>query len=313
MHLSRPAIRTTPAPVTLALRRFWRSDWPTALAFLLPTILVLGVFSFYPMFDVFRLSLFKWDNLAPVKEFIGLRNFQSLFSSSRFWNSMWVTAKYTTVVTLTSLALGLVLAVILNNRYLAYKSFWRSLFFLPIITPTVAAAMVWILLFNPGFGYVNVVLRFLHLTALNWLADRAWALPTLMTLGVWRRLGFNLILYLAALQSLPQELYESAEVDGANTWQRFWRLTLPLLRSTTVMLIILGVIDSFLTFDQVLVLTRGGPANATEMIGMYMYSTSFSLFKLGLGSAISVIMFLAVAIFTLLQWRFVGFGSNEEN
>jgi multiple sugar transport system permease protein len=142
MHLSRPAIRTTPPPLALALRRFWRSDWPTALAFLLPAILVLGVFSFYPMFDVFRLSVFKWDNLAPVKEFIGLRNFQSLFASSRFWNSMWVTAKYTTVVTLASLALGLVLAVILNNRYLAYKSFWRSLFFLPIITPTVAAAMV---------------------------------------------------------------------------------------------------------------------------------------------------------------------------
>ncbi|MEX1143328.1 MAG: sugar ABC transporter permease [Anaerolineales bacterium] len=257
--------------------------------------------------------MFKWDNLVPVKTFIAFGNYVELFSSSRFWNSMRVTFEYTAVVTAASIVLGLFLAVVLNNRYLIFTSFWRSLYFLPIVTPTVAAAIVWILLFNPGFGYVNVVLRFLHLPTLNWLADLTWALPTVMTLGVWRRLGFNLILYLAALQSLPAEVYESAEVDGANALQRFWYLTVPLLRGTTIMLIILGVIDSFLTFDQVLVLTRGGPGNVTEVIGMYMYSNSFSLFRLGFGAAISVVMFSTVALFTLMQWRLVGFGSNEDS
>jgi ABC-type sugar transport system permease subunit len=224
-----------------------------------------------------------------------------------------VTAEYTLVVTVLSIALGLLLAVMLNNRFLIGKSTWRTMFFLPVVTPTVAAAMVWILLFNPGFGFVNIVLRSLGLNGLNWLADMTWALPTVMSLGVWRRLGFTLILYLAALQSLSSEYFESAEIDGANAIQQFLYITIPLLRSTTIMLVILGVIDSFLVFDQVMVLTRGGPANTTEVIGMFMYSNSFSLFKLGYGAAISVIMFVVIAVFTLLQWRFVGFGSTEES
>ncbi len=292
--------------------RLRRSDIPTALLFLFPSLVILGVFSFYPIAEAVRLSFFKWDNLSPVKTFIGLENYVKLFQSERFWNSMKVTAEYTIIVTAVSLFLGLVLAVLLNNRNLLAKSFWRSMFFLPVVTPTVAAAMVWILLFNPGFGLVNVALRSIGLEGINWLADKTWALPTVMSLGIWRRVGFTLIIYLAALQSISKEYYESAEIDGANAVQRFLHITVPLLRPTTVMLLILGVIDSFLVFDQVIVLTRGGPANATEVIGMFMYSTSFSSFKLGYGAAISVVMFVVVAIFTLFQWRFVGFGSAEE-
>ncbi len=307
------ALTPTPAaPTNNWFTRLRRSDLPTALLFLLPSLLVLGVFNFYPIGVVFKLSFFKWDNLSKVKTFIGLDNYLTLLQSDRFWNSLTVTFEYTVVVTVISIALGLILAVLLNNRFLLGKSAWRSMFFLPVVTPTVAAAMVWILLFNPGFGFVNVALRALGIQGLNWLADKTWALPTVMSLGIWRRLGFTLILYLAALQGLSKDYYESAEVDGASGLQRFFYITVPLLRSTTIMLVILGVIDSFLVFDQVMVLTRGGPANATEVIGMFMYSNSFSLFKLGYGSAISVVMFLVVAFFTLMQWRFVGFGSAGE-
>lgn len=289
-----------------------RKDRLTAILFLLPSLIILGVFNFYPVGVVFFLSLFKWDNLSKSRTFIGLDNFISLAHSERFWNSLVITAEYALVVTAISMMLGLILAVLLNNHFLAGKSFWRGIFFLPVVTPTVAAAMVWVLLFNPGFGFVNIILRYAGLNGLNWLADKHWALPTVMSLGIWRRLGFTLILYLAALQSLSREYYESAEMDGATPFQQFIYITVPLLRSTTIMLVILGVIDSFLVFDQVMVLTRGGPSNATEVIGMFMYSTSFSLFKLGYGSAISVVMFLVVAVFTLLQWRLVGFGSAEE-
>lgn len=302
--------RTTGSPNWFT--RLRRSDFSTALLFLLPSLMILGVFNFYPMAEAFRLSFFKWDNLSPIKTFIGLENFTNLFQSERFWNSLTVTAEYALVVTTVSLLLGLVLAVFLNNQMLLARSFWRSMFFLPVVTPTVAAAMVWILLFNPGFGLVNVVLRSFGLEGLNWLADKTWALPTVMSLGIWRRLGFTLIIYLAALQSLSKEYYESAAIDGANAMQRFLHITVPLLRSTTIMLVILGAIDSFLVFDQVMVLTRGGPDDATEVIGMFMYLNSFSLFKLGYGAAISVVMFVVVAVFTLLQWRFVGFGSAEE-
>lgn len=289
-----------------------RKDIFTAALFLFPSFLILGIFNFYPVGDVFFLSLFKWDNLSKTKTFIGLGNFVTLAHSDRFWNSLVITAEYALVVTVTSIFIGLILAVLLNNQFLIAKSFWRGILFLPVVTPTVAAAMVWILLFNPGFGFVNIILRYFGITGLNWLADKHWALPTVMSLGIWRRIGFTLILYLAALQSLSKEYYESAEIDGATPFQRFVHITIPLLRSTTIMLVILGVIDSFLVFDQVMVLTRGGPSNATEVIGMFMYSTSFSLFKLGYGSAISVVMFLVVALFTLLQWRLVGFGSAEE-
>ena len=295
------------------INRSRRNDLPTAILFLLPSLVVLGAFNFYPVGVVFFLSLFKWDNLSKVKTFIGLDNFATLAQSDRFWNSLKVTAEYTLVVTVISIVLGLILAVLLNNGFLMGKSFWRGIFFLPVVTPTVAAAMVWILLFNPGFGFVNVILRYFGIEGLNWLADKTWALPTVMSLGIWKRIGFTLIVYLAALQSLSKEYYESAEIDGANSLQRFIYITVPLLRSTTIMLVILGVIDSFLVFDQVIVLTRGGPANATEVIGMFMYSNSFSLFKLGYGSAISVVMFLVVALFTIMQWRFVGFGSAEES
>ncbi len=292
--------------------RLWRRDLPTAVLFLLPSVVILAAFSFYPIGAAVRLSLFKWDNFAPQQTFVGLANYITLFQSARFWNSLWVTLEYTAGVTVISIALGLALAVALNERWLVLKGFWRSLYFLPIVTPTVAAAMVWMLIFNPGFGLVNIILRGLGLQGLNWLADLHWALPTVMSLGVWRRLGFNLIIYLAALQGLPADCYESAQVDGANAWQRFVKLTIPLLRSTTVMLVILGIIDSFLVFDQVMVLTRGGPGDATNVIGQFLFTTAFSQGKMGLGSAISIVMFLVIAAFTLLQWRFVGFGSSEE-
>ncbi|MGD0002823.1 MAG: sugar ABC transporter permease [Anaerolineaceae bacterium] len=293
--------------------RFRHSDIPTAIMFLLPAVVILGVFSFYPIGAAIRLSLFKWDNLAPEQTFVGWDNYLTLIQSSRFWNSMLVTMEYTVGVTLASLVAGLGLAVLLNNRLLAAKGLWRTLYFLPVVTPSVAAAMVWILIFNPGFGFVNILLRSLGFQGLNWLADPTWALPTIMTLGIWRRLGFNLMIYLAALQAIPHDYYESAQVDGANSWQRFRSITIPLLQPTTVMLIILDIIDSFLVFDQVMVITRGGPGSATEVIGMYLYTMAFTNFRMGMGAAISIVMFLAIALFTLLQWRFVGLGSSEES
>jgi multiple sugar transport system permease protein len=289
-----------------------RADVPIAALFLSPATILFAVFSFYPIAAVVWLSLHQWDNLGPERTFIGLANYGVLLGSERFWNSLRVTVLYTAVVTAVSIVAGLLLAAALNSRYLILKGVWRGLYFLPSVTPTVAAAMVWMLVFNPGFGYVNVVLRQLGIDGPNWLADPFWALPTVMLLGIWRRLGFNFIVYLAALQAIPSEYYESAEVDGAGAWRRFRHLTVPLLAPTTTMLVILGVIDSFLVFDQVFVLTHGGPANATEVIGQYLYTNAFSFLRMGYGAAIAVVMFVVVAIFTVLQWRFVGFGSSEE-
>ena len=307
-------MQTISTPLPKPQRSRWaaitNSDIPTAVLFLLPSAVILGVFAFYPIADVIRLSLYKWDNMGPVQTFVGAGNFRALLGSARFWNSLFVTLEYAVVVTAISIAGGLVLAVLLNQRWLAGRSFWRSLYYLPTITPTVAAAMVWMLLFNPSIGYVNVLLRTVGITGPNWLGDQTWALPTIMLLGIWRRVGFNLVIYLAALQALALEQYEAAEVDGAGAWQRFRYLTVPLVKPTTAMLVILGVVDSFLVFDQIMVLTRGGPAGATEVIGFFMYLNAFSFFKMGYGSAIAVVMLVVIAALTLLQWRFTGFGGE---
>ncbi|MEA4812648.1 MAG: sugar ABC transporter permease [Anaerolineaceae bacterium] len=297
---------------SIAPNKTKNKDGLTAFLFLLPAIIILGVFNFYPIGSVIRLSFFKWDNLAPDKTWIFLDNFKNLFANPRFWNSLKITFIYTISVTALSIVLGLVLAVLLNKKKFTGKNFWRGVFFLPVITPTVAAAMVWLLLFNPGFGIVNIFLRRFGIRDINWLADIHWALPTVISLGVWRRVGFTLILYLAALQAIPDDYYEAADLDGASGLHKFFSITVPLLRSTTIMLVILGIIDSFLVFDPVMVLTRGGPANATEVLGMYMYFTSFQQFKMGYGAAISVVILIIIVVLTLLQWRFVGFGSSEE-
>lgn len=295
---------------TILLRK--RSgDLPTVFLFLLPSFLLFAVFSFYPMISAIRLSFYKWDNLSVAPAFSGLANYIQLFSNDRFWTSLRVTFIYTIVVTAFSIVLGLVLAVALNHRWLFLKSLWRTLFFLPTVTPLVAAAMVWILLFNPNFGYVNTFLVYLHIPRQTWLSNVHLALPTIMTLGIWRRVGFTMIVYLAALQAIPQEYYESARVDGAGSWQTFFRITVPLISPTTLMLVTLGLIDSFLVFDQVLVMTRGGPSDATLSIGVFLYTSALSFFKLGLGATMSVVMLLIVATITILQWRFIGFGTGE--
>ncbi len=289
------------------LSGFLQRDSFQAILFLIPATIVLLTFNYYPLVSIFQLSLYKWENLSPNRTFIGLQNYFELFLNNRFWNSLQVTFTYTAIVTLVSILIGLLLAIALNDRNLIWKSFWRSLYFLPTITPSVAAAMVWMLLFNPSIGYANKLLSYFNIQGPNWLADTTWALPTVMLLGIWRRIGFNLIIYLAALQSIPGEYYESAMVDGANRQSKFWYITVPLLKPTTIMLVIFGIIDSFLVFDQIMVLTRGGPVNVTEVIGWYMYINAFKFFKMGYGSAISVVIFVIIAIMTLLQWRFVGF------
>ena len=202
--------------------------------------------------------------------------------------------------------------VILNNKNLPFRTFFRGLFFLPTVTPTIVAAMVWIILFNPTYGFVNTILRNFISSPPNWFSDPDWALLTLMLLGIWRRLGFTIIIYLAALQNIPSEYYEIAQMDGANALQAFRYVTIPQMLPTTLMLITLGLMDAFMVFDQVLVTTRGGPAGVTEVVSLFLYTDAFTLFKMGKGSAISVIIFVIIMVITIIQWRLVGFGTNED-
>src|SRR5581483_10930739 len=192
----------------------------------------------------------------------GLGNYKALLQSPAFWNSIRVTLFYMIGVTMLGIAAGLVIALVLEKGMRALP-FYRALFFMPVITSTVAAAVVWEYLFDPTSGYVNISLRALHIIPPNWLSDPFWALPAIILVGAWKRLGFNMVLYLAGLANIPNHLYEAASVDGATGWSRFRFITLPLLTPITLLLVIMSIIDSFLVFDQVFVMTNGGPLSST--------------------------------------------------
>ena len=275
---------------------------PTALLFLLPTVVVLGTFNFYPAVYSLYLSFFKWNGLSPTKQPVGFSNYGQLLSSGEFWNSLRVTVLYAGGMTIAALAAGMVVAVLLNQR-IAGRAVYRVLYFLPVITPTVAAGVVWRYLFDPTQGVVNRGLAMVGIGGPSWLTDPSWALLAVVIVGVWKRVGFNMVVYLAALQGIPQAHYEAAQLDGANPWQQFRFITLPLLAPSTFFLTVTALIDAFQVFDLVYVMTSGGPLKGTDVIGYYLYRYGFRYNELGFASAIAYVMFLLIFVVTLVQFR----------
>lgn len=282
------------------LRR--RSQWGTAALLLLPAFGLFVVFTAYPFFYAAKLSLTKWDGLSAAQEFVGLGNYRALLRDQEFVNSMKVTAIYTVAVTIISIAIGLLLALALNRR-LAGRNVYRTIFFTPVLTATVAAAVVWQLLFDPFTGIANVGLRQLGFEGPRWLSSPSWALTAVIIVGIWKRIGFTMIIYLAGLQTISPTYYEAARVDGAGSWRQFRDLTWPLLTPITVLQLIMAVIDSFQVFDHVYVMTQGGPLGATNVAPLFLYNQGFRLFHLGYAAAVGWVIFLVVLVATLIQWR----------
>lgn len=291
-------------------RRNRLGDLSAAIICLTPALLILGVFSLYPLIASGYLSMVSWDGLSSARPFVGFGNYQRLWENGELGNSIRVTLTYAAGVTAGSVAIGLAIALLLN---LAVRGLviYRVIFFLPVITATVAVAVVWKLLLDPGAGYLNVVLRGVGVEAPAWLRDPHWALLAVVLVGIWKRIGFTMVIYLAALQGIPRDFQEAAEVDGAGPLRVFLDITLPLLAPTTLMLGIMGVIDAFLVFDQIYILTNGGPIGSTDVLGLMLYRQAFSYLDLGAASAIGWIMFAMLAATSLVQWRIFGTGSRE--
>lgn len=283
---------------------------PTALLFLLPAIVILGVFNFYPAIYSLYLSFFDWNGLTPTKEPVGFRNYARMLGSAEFWNSLRVTFIYAGGMTVASLAIGMVVAVLLNQP-IRGRAIYRTLYFLPVITPTVAAGVVWRYLFDPSQGVVNRGLATVGIDGPSWLIDPSWALLAVIVVGVWKRVGFNMIVYLAALQGIPKAHYEAAQLDGANAWQQFRFITLPLLAPSTFFLTVTALIDAFQVFDLVYVMTSGGPLKGTDVIGYYLYRYGFRYYELGFASAIAYVMFLVIFLVTLAQFRLTRRGGGR--
>lgn len=288
--------------------RYDREQLLTAGLFLLPAVTVLGVFVIYPIFQAGRISLTSWNGFDPVKVFIGLDNYVRLAQDPEFWNSLLVTCVYAVGVCLLSVVSGFAIALLLDAP-MRGRGIYRTVYFLPAVTSSVAAAIVWRYMLDTD-GFVNGLLDKVGIAGPDWLQHRWLALGALTLLTVWKNIGFNALLYLTALQALPQGVFEAAQIDGANAWQRFRHLTFPLLSPMTFFVVVQALITSFQAFDLVYVLTGGGPRGGTEVLGMFMYREAFRLGDFGYGTSIAFVTLFLVLGVTLVQWRVSGSGRS---
>ena len=279
-----------------------RADLLTAVLFLAPSVLAFGVFVFYPLGYTFWLSFHKWNLIKPVRPFVGLQNYQDLFTADTFWIVLRNTFVYTAGAVSVTLVLALCLAVVLNQK-LRGRTIYRSAIFSPAVTTNAAIALLWIWIFDPQRGVLNAVLRLAGLPPQKWLGDPALALPALMLMAVWKMTGYDMVILLAGLQNIPNTLYEAARIDGAGRLATFRHITLPLLTPTTFFLLTVSVISSFQVFDQVFVMTQGGPINSTNVFVYYLYQNAFKFFEAGYASAIAVVFFAIMLVLTFVQLR----------
>ncbi|WP_375471559.1 carbohydrate ABC transporter permease [uncultured Nostoc sp.] len=275
--------------------------------FMMPTILVLGTFVVLPILYAVFLSLQKVQLLGGIEyEFIGFRNFTRLAEDERVWIALRNTAEYVAIVVPTQTILALILAVTLNSG-IRGKNWWRILYFLPTVTSSAVLTLIFMWIYNTD-GLLNDFLAFVGLPTYNWLGDPAVALKGIMIMNIWSTAPFYMVIYLAALQDIPQTLYEAAELDGANGWQQFIHITLPLLKPVTFFVATVGVIGTFQLFDQSYIFSggTGGPNNATLTVVLLIYQAVFRNLQMGYAAAIAFLLTIIIIAITLIQRRLFG-------
>ncbi len=260
------------------------------------------IFTLIPIVCSMGLSFMEWDSANPMV-FVGFENFKRLWTDDTFKISLWNTVYYSVFTVPLTMAAALGLAIILNQKMKGINIF-RTIFFFPHVASLVAIAVVWNLLFHPTLGPVNNILRFLGIAnPPGWTSSVDWAMPVIIIVSIWKSMGYYMILYLSGLQAIPRELYEAAKVDGANSFQRFKSITLPMLTPTTFFVSIMLTIACFKVFDLVSVMTNGGPGRATNVLVFNIYNTAFINYEFGYASAISMILFIIVLAITIVQFR----------
>ncbi|CAN1645266.1 UgpA ABC-type sugar transport systems, permease components [Candidatus Nanopelagicaceae bacterium] len=276
-----------------------RSENPyKAYALIAPAFLLFLIFSAYPLIWSLYISFTSWDGLNPVKEYIGFDNYGLLFGDHEFIVSIKVTLIYVFFVTILSSILGFIVA--LNLQKIKFSRFYRTLYFSPVVTATVAAGVVWKLIFDPFSGVINKSLGAFNITGPNWLSDTRFALPAVIIVGIWKRVGFAMVVFAAGLASLPTSTYEAAALDGADGIKAIRFITIPLLRPIFLVVFITGIIDSIQVFDHIFIMTNGGPMGSTQVLSMLLYNQGFKLFHLGTASAIGwLILFGVVSLGTV--------------
>lgn len=277
----------------------------TPYLFVAPLIAFIAVFTYVPIVSSVNLSFREWDFLTPNMPFVGFDNYRELLSKRDFWASLHVTAVFAAISVPLRLALALIIASYLTRETLVSRLL-RGALFLPYVTSTVSIAVVFSWVFSTDYGMANAALHWFGIAKLPWLQDPTLALWVLIFVNTWKQLGYDVVIYIAGLQAIPQELYDAAAVDGGRPAHVFRRVTMPLVMPTTYFLLVISVIEAFQVFTIVNVMTGGGPAGATDLLVNQLYRIGFVLFDIGQGSALAVILFVLLIALALIKSRILG-------
>ena len=294
-------------PVARPAERAIRAESRAAYFFLLPGLLVLLVFFFLPIAAALLLSLTDFDIYgiadAGNVRFVGFQNYVDLFHDALFWTSVKNTFYFVLVGGPLSVGTSLAAALLIGSRGIRFKGFFRTAYFAPVVTTLVAVAVVFRFIFHTRYGLLNYALAWLGIDPINWLGDPTWSMPAIIVLAVWKNFGYNMIIFIAGLQNIPEYLYEAATVDGANAWHRFRNITLPMLAPTFLFVGIITMIGYFQLFAEPYIMTDGGPLNSTLSVVLYMYREGFKWWDMGYAAAIAFVLFVIILIGTLIQLK----------
>jgi multiple sugar transport system permease protein len=271
--------------------------------FVIPALLFFGSVFIIPLLQSVAYSFYRIRPGGSM-DFVGLRLYEKVLTDPTFWNAVWNTVQLLLLSVPTTVVLALLVALGLNRIVsLKWRNVWASMYFLPFATSLVAAALVWQWIYDPVYGFLNYALSYVGIPPQKWLQSLAQVKPSIGMVSVWVRIGFDTMIFLAALQTIPEEYYEAARIDGATSWQQFRHVTLPLLNPQIIMICILELIFNFKIFDQVYATTQGGPAGASQTVIMLLYDTAFKFFRFGDASVMAVFVFVTLMAVTLVQWR----------
>ncbi len=267
------------------------------LVFIAPALIGTFVFIIIPVICSFGLSFTKWDLLNPI-EFVGLDNYAGIFTEPLFYKILLNTIVFAISTSIFGVIIPLILAAILNTK-IRGSEFYKTAYFLPFITPMIVIGVIWEWIFDPNIGLLN---KFLHLH-INWLYDPHFAMPALILVSVWKLIGYNMVIFLSALSGISQSMFEAAKIDGANEFQTFKNVTIPLLSPTIFFVVIITAISSFQIFDLIYLMTEGGPLDSTNVLVYAIYKNAFEYFNIGKASAIAYVLFVIILVLTLAQWK----------
>ena len=267
-----------------------------ALIFIAPAVIGTFVFIVIPVICSFGLSFTKWDLLNPI-EFAGLDNYKEIFTEPLFFKILINTIVFAVSTSVFGVIIPLILAAILNSKIRGCE-FYKTAYFLPFITPMIVIGIIWEWIFDPNIGLLN---EFLHLH-INWLYDTHFAMPALILVSVWKLIGYNMMIFLSSLSGISNSMFEAAKIDGANSFQVFKNVTVPLLSSSIFFVVIITAISSFQVFDLIYLMTQGGPLDSTNVLVYAIYKNAFEYFNIGKASAIAYVLFVIILVLTLVQW-----------